>query len=344
MVANVWRTVGAESPEAWLANVTGETTATAARSLTASDQLAGLPETSRLLAEGRVSQTQAALVAAGVSADPTQERNLLLTARQRDAGELGRQSRAVRQAARATQMIDRERIFRSRYLRTWTSDDGAFEGRFRLTPDHGAIVQSALSELRQAMFARARAEGRDDPADAYTADALVELARERGSTSDSSGPKALVRVRVDRTALLRGHTVAGEVCEVDGIGPVAVATARAFAEDAILEAVLTEAHRVVSVIPAGRSIPASTRRLLCERDQVCVVPGCDDDAISRSITWSHTRSEGRPQSTTWRGSARITTTRSPTTEPSSPAHTPTGPGFQRASTNPRFQTAAEHQR
>jgi HNH endonuclease len=53
-----------------------------------------------------------------------------------------------------------------------------------------------------------------------------------------------------------------------------VATAKAFAEDAILEAVLTDAGRVVSVTPAGRSISASTRRLLHERDQVCAVPGC----------------------------------------------------------------------
>jgi hypothetical protein len=150
---NVWRSAGSASPEVWLAHVTGETPADVARSLTTGDLLAGLAETSRRFVEGRLSESQASLVASGAAADPHAEHRLLLTARQRGGRELRRASRAVRQAARGSQEVDRARIHATRFCRTWTSEDGGFEGRFRLTPDHGAVLASALDALRQSVFA-----------------------------------------------------------------------------------------------------------------------------------------------------------------------------------------------
>jgi hypothetical protein len=46
------------------------------------------------------------------------------------------------------------------------------------------------------------------------------------------------------------------------------------ADDAILSVLLTDGIDVTAVAHRGRTIPASLRRALTERDRTCVVPGC----------------------------------------------------------------------
>ena len=113
-------------------------------------------------------------------------------------------------------------------------------------------------------------EGRREPYQAYAADALVALAR-----GEEAGPRAAVAVRVDHSARVRGHTEAGEVCDIAGIGPIPVATARALANDGVLKVVVTKGVDVVAVAHAGRTIPAHLRTALEARDPRCVIPGCD---------------------------------------------------------------------
>jgi hypothetical protein len=84
----------------------------------------------------------------------------------------------------------------------------------------------------------------------------------------------MVHVRVDHAALLRGHRNGEETCEIPGIGPIPVATARALSSDAILAAVLTEGADVKAVAHLGRTIPARLRTALVARDTECAVPGC----------------------------------------------------------------------
>jgi hypothetical protein len=87
-------------------------------------------------------------------------------------------------------------------------------------------------------------------------------------------PPATVIVRVDRDALLRGHTIPGELCELDGQGPVPVPLARALAVDSFLSIVFTEAGDIRAVAHLGRTINATLRTALTYRDRNCVVPGC----------------------------------------------------------------------
>jgi len=89
------------------------------------------------------------------------------------------------------------------------------------------------------------------------------------------GPAAMVHVRVDHEALVRGHLESGEVCEIPGIGPIPVEVARRLAVDSILSVLVTGGIDVTAVSRADRTIPAALRRALLERDQVCVVPGCE---------------------------------------------------------------------
>jgi hypothetical protein len=75
------------------------------------------------------------------------------------------------------------------------------------------------------LFAEARRTGAREPSQAYLADALVELVTSpRGDGPHR--PRALVHLRVDLGALRRGNTSAGELCEIAGVGPVSVTTAR----------------------------------------------------------------------------------------------------------------------
>ena len=110
----------------------------------------------------------------------------------------------------------------------------------------------------------------------------------RGSTTSGSGmttapttggshdgPAAMVHVRVDHAALMRGSLEPGEICEIPGIGPIPVDVARRLAVDSILSVLVIDGVDVTAVAHAGRTIPAPIRRALLERDPVCVVPGCD---------------------------------------------------------------------
>jgi hypothetical protein len=160
-------------------------------------------------------------------------------------------------------------------LRFWNSGDGAVEGRFRVTADQGAGLVAAIEARTNGVFAQARRDGQRESRDAYQADALVLLARDaETSSAERAGPAAVVSVRVDHTVLVRGHSVAGEVCEIDGVGPVSAATARQWAEDAIIRALLVDGDQVIDARTVGRSVPAKLRAALIERDRTCCVPGC----------------------------------------------------------------------
>ena len=96
-----------------------------------------------------------------------------------------------------------------------------------------------------------------------------------GSGCPVPGPAATIHVRVDHQALVRGHLLRGEICEIPGIGPIPVEVARGLAVDSILNVLVTDGVDVTAVAHAGRTIPAPLKRALIERDPMCVVPGCD---------------------------------------------------------------------
>jgi hypothetical protein len=108
---------------------------------------------------------------------------------------------------------------------------------------------------------------------AHAVDALVDLLGPDGA--GPAGPGTIVPVVVDYDALVRGHTVSGERCEIPGVGPVPVSVARAMSEDAILKVLVTKGVDVVTVAHAGYTIPAHLRLALEVRDPTCIVPGCD---------------------------------------------------------------------
>ena len=102
-----------------------------------------------------------------------------------------------------------------------------------------------------------------DPGDLGCADDLI-----------GAPPVATIIVRVDLEALRRGHVLPGELCELDGHGPVTVDVAKSLIDDAFLACVFTEAGDIRAVSHLGRTINAHLRTALALRDRHCVVPGC----------------------------------------------------------------------
>lgn len=268
--SGAWRKGGDRSPAQWMARTTGTSLGQAAAALETAERMRELPATEQAFRSGRLSETQAKEVAAAAEASPSAEADLLRAAQREGAAGLRERCRRAKAAAASDQMAPHEAIHRSRYLRHWGDHDGAFRLDGRLTAEAGAVVLAALRPHQERIFKEARAAGRRESAEAYAADALVALAE----GAECSGPKAMVQVRVDASALARGQTEAGETCEVDGVGPVPVATARALMSDAFLTAVVSDGVDVTSVAHLGRTIPAHVRSALLARDPSCVVPGC----------------------------------------------------------------------
>jgi hypothetical protein len=81
-------------------------------------------------------------------------------------------------------------------------------------------------------------------------------------------------VRVELAALLRGEVEPGEICEIDGQGPIPVELARGLLTDSNLTILFHEAGDIRAVSHLGRTINATLRTALVYRDRTCVVPGC----------------------------------------------------------------------
>jgi hypothetical protein len=88
------------------------------------------------------------------------------------------------------------------------------------------------------------------------------------------GTGATVHVRADLSALRRGHLLAGEVCEIDGVGPISLDQAVDTLGRALCHLVITDGVDVTTICRLGRNIPTPLVLALLERDRTCVVPGC----------------------------------------------------------------------
>jgi hypothetical protein len=266
-----WREGGHRSAAHWVAEATGETVGAAARSLETARALEQLPETDTAFRAGQLSETQAAEITSAAGADPGAEAALLATAAGTSVKGLRDECRQVRAGAEADDRAWARRLHAERKAHGWTDPDGAYCLSARLAPDAGARFSAAWKAHTDRIFCDARRAGRREPRTAYAADALVVLA--------SEGPRKPVEVRVsvDSAALARGHTENGERCEIAGVGPVPVTTARALLDDAAVTVMTRSGDDVTAVSSPKRTIPTKLRRALEARHPTCGVPGCAND-------------------------------------------------------------------
>ncbi|MGH9028145.1 MAG: hypothetical protein ACRDV4_00795, partial [Acidimicrobiales bacterium] len=189
---------------------------------------------------------------------------------------------AARAASKEDELARYRAVHRSRYLRHWSDTDGALHLDARLTPDSGArLVASIQTRADSIVDGLPKSAPRGRPA-LYRADALVALVTGSGEPVLGQNGRAPARpradtvvLRVDASALRRGHVEGTDTCEIAGVGPVPVATAERVLGSAFLKIVVRDGVDVATVCHVGRTVSAHVQSALEERDPHCVVPGCD---------------------------------------------------------------------
>ncbi len=276
---------GARTTAEWFARKAGLPLGEAIRASDTAQKVAELPSTEAALRAGSISAAQAHQIADAASEDPAAETELLALAPHASFRQLRDRARQRKAAAQD----EAARVARQRQLRgarRWTDDDGMRNYAVKLTPDQAARIEPTWDQFANLEFATARREGRRESADAYAADALVamiEAASEgrvdgKGTTSSLHG-----LVLVDATALRRGHVVAGETCEVAGIGPIDVAAAKGLLGDAVVDILVRDGVDVRTVAHAGRSANRRQKAALLAEWE-CEVRGC---GVQRGLEVDH---------------------------------------------------------
>ena len=296
--SGVWRVDGSRSPQKWLANKTGTSLGEAYRTVELAEQLEELPEVSAAARQGVLSPVQTRMIASAAVKDPASEGLLVGVARQGTMTAL--QSECVAAAQRGAGPGAMAKIHARRSHRDWIDAEGAFRYKGTLTPDKGARFKKTLAGFTDQVFHDARRAGVRDSLEAYAADALVRMADAallktgiatetstdsrhragRGGGAERVGaPKyteSLVQLvlLVDGAAWERGYTLAGETCEIAGIGPVDVATAKRMCGHAIVDIVVTRGVDVRTLAHAGHTVTRAQYAALLAEGYECNVEGC----------------------------------------------------------------------
>jgi hypothetical protein len=294
--SGVWRDSGHPSSAALLAAIEGVPTGQARRTLEVGRQIQQLPGTEDALRSGRLSGPKVAEVAGAATLDPSMEQDLLDGAAEEPLHAVKeRCQRARASASGQDQVAATRRIRAARHFSSWTDADGAFCYQGRDTADRGAQILRALGATAKGLRSGDRGSGADDlPERAVRADAFFLLltrgahgpsadGSEDGSPTGDAGsddlisraPSCQIMVRVDIDALRRGSAAPGEICEIDGQGPISVPMARDMANNAFLSFVFQQAGDIRAISHFGRTINRRLRTALAHRDRTCVVPGCN---------------------------------------------------------------------
>ena len=260
---------------ALIARLTGTSVAKATQGLKSAERAGGLAGVHEAYVAGSLSFDQAALVTDAAVVDPAAAPELVAEATRTSLAGLrakAAQRRAARQGEAAR--LERERSLAARrFCRVAPLAAGGVRLEAVVPSEEGAALHAALGAAGDAHWRAARAAGRTLTTDQARADALVALCTGTGTATAEPAPPEVV-VTVDAAALVKGATAAGEVCVIDGVGPVPVATARGLLGEALLTICVTEGKDVRTVTSTTRVVPTRVRKALALRDPACVVPGC----------------------------------------------------------------------
>lgn len=274
--AGARRCAGEKSAASLLSSLSGTTVTKAKAALDVAEQIVKSPALEAAFAHGDISVDQAALIAPVAARAPEAVGTLLDAAKRSSMRELKEEAaRALHQRRSEADAAFAERLVHARrYCRAWTKDGGLRIDALVGAAD-GAAVLAAIHREQRRLWAQASAAGYVETTDHLRADALVALLTGATPARDggTKGPPELL-VRVDAAALVRGAVSNGESCEIDGIGPVSVSTARSFLGDALWTLLVTSGADVRTVTSTTRAVPTRVRKALLLRDPRCVVPGC----------------------------------------------------------------------
>jgi hypothetical protein len=296
---NGWQGQGFKSPEDWLASQLGCSVSEARRQLGTARKADKLDKTKDAMKKGKISPDQADPVADAATADPAAEEDLLDLAERDTQKNLKDEAAKRKAAATDTETRDR-RIHRERSGREWIDRNGAWNMHLTGTAADGARFAARARPVIEQIFRTGRTDGTRDTFENRFYDAALALMgvgspaspaapgpgpgpgeasgpepadHERGADLEpvaappspvkrAGGSNVKVIVRIDHTALTRGYTVAGETCDIAGLGPVSVETVKDLMGDAFLAAVVMKGRDVVNVAHLGRGPNAFQRTAL----------------------------------------------------------------------------------
>ena len=272
----VWQGDGDRTAADWLARQTGTSKADAGRLVETGRQLEALPAVAGAVTRGELSARQAEAIAGAAAADPGASGGCCPRRRTGRCGSSRTSAAAPGSTPSPTPRPPTGGPMPSGPAGpgpTPTASPGTSSSRGPWRRWRGSTTPSATAPT--SLFRQARAEGRREPSEAYAYDAATQLLTSAGDGEPvPAGADAKIIVRIDHTALRRGHATEGETCEIAGIGPIPVATVREWMGDAFLAAVLTKGDDVQRVVHLGRKFKATQRTALQWQNPVCARKGC----------------------------------------------------------------------
>ena len=173
----VWRREGHRTAADYMAAVAGCSVTGARRTLATSKRLGVLPATEAVLRSGGLSAAQVERIADAASVNPGAEAGLLGLAGTASLRELDDACGRAKVAGDPDPEATYRRVHRNRRLYQSRDAEGAWCLFGRGPVDSGALFTAALEPIIDELFARARAEGRQETRERLAFDALVELTR-----------------------------------------------------------------------------------------------------------------------------------------------------------------------
>jgi hypothetical protein len=265
------RAAGCRSAAEMIAKTAGGPVSVAKRMLESSRQLEALPLVANAVREGVLSGPAIEAVAGAAAIAPEYAEQLVDVAARSTYSEL--RNECLKARASRGRDENHKRIRAERYLREWTDAEGAWNFKGRGAVEAAARFRAAIGPVIDEIFKQARADDEREPREAYAFDALMLLATQAPAETKAT-PRFMGLLRLDYNALVRGTVEDDEVCEIAGLGPIPVSTARELLGDAILKLVITKGVDVMNVTHLGRSATVAQQVALWWRDPLCTREGC----------------------------------------------------------------------
>jgi hypothetical protein len=256
----------------WLGAVSGSSSAVAKSRLAAAGRAAADPALFGALHEADLSAPQLKVVSETAAVAEGASGTLLeLAGNGASHQELADAAARLRAAARSRQSehARRARVNQCRHLRSHQRPEGGIAGAFLCDEVAWARIAPRLeADARR----RWKAAGQREPLDAHRLDAFLELLAGGGGSGGTGRPHTLVIV--DAEALRRGSVHGGELCEIEGIGPVSLQAASELLGEGGLQFLVRDGIDIRTVTGTTRTLPQRMAAALMVRDRTCCVEGC----------------------------------------------------------------------
>jgi hypothetical protein len=275
-----WKRDGAYSAAQLVARELGSSVAHARQAIDTVGKLEWLTDTKTAFLAGGLSQAQAAVIAPAALAAPGMEAELIQTAQLVPLAKLREKCGEVELRA-DTSSDQRERRHRNRSVRAENAPDGMRRYEALVPRDMAGEIEAVWDEFTDRAFRQARSDGRREGREQYMADGLVAMARaaNAGVTGKRTSGVKPIRprfiIRLDARPLKTGTVEPGEVCEIVGVGPIDLATARALLPDGLIDFVVAEGVDIRAVAHGGRKANITQLVALWSREYVCEIEGCE---------------------------------------------------------------------